>query len=64
MDAEVAMALTLLNLPEDSDSVMETLTLSMIICNNVSSHAFSQLSASSPCLMERITVAIKKSKIA
>ena len=35
MDAEVAMAV---NLPEDSDSVVENLTLSMIICNNVSSH--------------------------
>ena len=50
MDAEVATAVTLLNLPKDSDSVVETLTLSMIICNNVSSHktSFSQLLASSP----------------
>ena len=50
MDAEVATAVTLLNLPEDSDSVVETLTLSMIICNNASLHRtfFSQLLASSP----------------
>ena len=50
VDAKVAMAVTLLNLPEDSDSAVETLSLSMIICNNVPSHktSFSQLLASSP----------------
>ena len=45
------MAVTLLNFPEDSDSVVETLTLSMIINYVImSSHetSFSQLLASSP----------------